>query len=82
MADVAAKAGASADGRGLVAARARLVRPPGGAGFALHRMGRQREKRAVGEFKIAAENLHLALIAAPAFDHKLGANRKSARQPA
>ena len=67
-----------------VPAAVRLCGPPRGAGFALHRMGRQREKRSVGKFQIPAIDLHflagLAFAAAPAFDHELGADRKTARE--
>src|ERR1019366_1214583 len=65
-----------------VPAAARLAGSPGGPGFPLHRLGRQREKRAVGKFQIPAKDLHfvtrLAFAAAPAFDHELGADRETA----
>ena len=66
----------------LVPARARLGGAAGGAGFALQRVGRQREKRAVGKFKIAAKDLNLALPAALSLDHELCADREAARKPA
>ena len=64
-----------------VPAAAQLRRSPGRAGFALHRVGRQREKCAVGKFQIPAIDLHLVAglaFGSPAFDHELGADRKAA----
>jgi hypothetical protein len=50
--------------------------PPGRSGFPLGRPDRQREERAVREFQVPTEYLHLAFAAAFAFDHEFGAHRK------
>src|SRR5664280_2537370 len=64
-----------------VPAATRLAGPAVGARFALRRVGRQREERPVGKFQIPAKDLHfvitLAFAAAPAFNHELGADRKT-----
>ena len=51
--------------------------PSGWSRFPLRRPDRQREERAVREFQVPAEYLHLAFAAAFTFDHEFGAHRKS-----
>jgi hypothetical protein len=41
-------------------------------------MLRQRQEGSVGKLDIAGDNLHVILLAAPAFDHELRADRKAA----
>lgn len=66
---------------GSVLPRARFDRAPRNAGFVSLRMRRQREGSTVGEFQVTAVHLHLALTAAPALDHELGADRETAGKP-
>lgn len=67
-----------------VAARTCLGGAAAGSRLALHRVGGQREERAVGKFQIPAKDLHFvagsAFADAPAFDDKLGSDRKAAGQ--